>query len=896
MPKKNEGNFFDSLLAEMVTSVRSTEKMNIVDFAHEVLFNGGDMKLYPTQCAILKAFYKEPLDEEESKILETWLEEDRTTWVKDRRYISLILEAGRRGSKCNAASSRITTTEGRITFQELHNRLARGEKIGIRTYDLKHPDRRSYITYDIKSEYNAIEPVYRVTTTALKTETTNDHHPYLVRRSVRDKPQWVKLKDLKVGDKIACSKANTPMGTEYLSEEKAKLWADMIMTPKVREEFNKDAEFLMRLDYESGRRFVIAILRRANWSPGELQGARAVIMLPMHRQHRAVLYWLNAFDITPSKFVKQGYLVRSKHIKNMAKITQLTHKERTIREIHSQSRVFSTNIGNTIWVRETNCLRNLDQERYSWETADISWEAIKSIEYVGNEQTIALEVADTHVIGNEIITHNSTLASIICLKEFYDLITLESPQRTWGLLPASPIAILVMAQSQAQVKETIFAAIRGYAENSTYFKGLQEAGYIDILAEEIRCTEKNVAIYAKHTNSKSLVGYTLKCMLLDEVARFETTGEEGKNKAFEIWRNVAAGGAAFGDSFRKVAISSAWEPGDPIEVFYEDAKNDPLTLGFKLTTFQVNLAIKKGITPVIVSDYATDFIKARREYEGIRFSKFNTFIDLENLQRSLKGTTTIDAQPCKIDIETKAGARHYAGLDIIRMVPNNDPEKLQFMHIDPALKKDSAALAMAHAELIDDKWVIVVDTLMKWEPHTDNDGLKRVVSYIDIEQKLDDIHDVRPLYRVTFDQWNSESFIQKLHTKGIDSQQVSCTRDAQFAYYTLFRDLLAHDYIILPKDTLWSNGAVTELSEMVLKPNRQIIHPFAGKDLADAIVNVVYQVHQYMVRAGMNITMGLSPVVVQSATLKHVINTSMVKTPIDIGAARDKLYNIKRYR
>ena len=71
---------------------------------------------------------------------------------------------------------------------------------------------------------------------------------------------------------------------------------------------------------------------------------------------------------------------------------------------------------------------------------------------------------------------------------------------------------------------------------------------------------------------------------------------------------------------------------------------------------------------------------------------------------------------------------------------------------------------MAHAERFGDVWKIVIDTLIKWEPHIDDKGLKRIVSYIDIEQKLDDIHDARPLYRVTFDQWNSESFIQKLHT------------------------------------------------------------------------------------------------------------------------------------
>lgn len=487
----------------------------------------------------------------------------------------------------------------------------------------------------------------------------------------------------------------------------------------------------------------------------------------------------------------------------------------------------------------------------------------------------------------------STMASIIALKEFYDLIIMDDPHKHYNMLPGSPIAILVMAQSQAQVKETIFAAIKGYADNSHFFSALNRRGDIEILTEEIRCPKKNVAIFAKHTNSKSLVGYSLKCMILDEVARFETTGEEGKNKAFEIWRNVATGGAAFETSFKKVAISSAWEPGDPIEVLYQDALADPSTLGFKLTTFQVNLRLIKGVTPVVVSDYITDYVKARREYEGIRFSKFNTFIDVENLKRASKGISCIDAQPCEINIESAAGTRYYAGVDIIRLAKNPDPHNLSFIHVDPALKKDSAALAIARPQKEDDKWKIQIDGLLKWEPHTDKKGLKRIVSFIDIEERLADLCPARSVSRVTFDQWNSASFIQKLHASGIDAQQVSCSREMQFSYYTLFRDLLAHDYIILPRDSKWTNDAITELSELVLKSNRQIIHPFAGKDIADAIVNAVYQCHQYMIRTGLNITTGLNTGIAQSQNLAAVQRFNMSGNKLQIGSAIDKLYNRK---
>jgi hypothetical protein len=533
---------------------------------------------------------------------------------------------------------------------------------------------------------------------------------------------------------------------------------------------------------------------------------------------------------------------------------------------------------------------------YDWATNSINWEKIVYIEPYKIEQTIALEVKDTHIIGNGIISHNSTMASIIALKEFYDLIILDNPQKKYKMIAASPISILVMAQSRAQVKETIFTAMRGYAENSRFFKSLQNKGEIEILSEEIRCKSKNVSIFAKHTNTKSLVGYTIKAMVLDEVARFESLGEDGKNKAFEIWDNVGAGGATFGDDFRKVAISSAWQPGDPIEQMYEIALKNPSSLAFKLTTFHVNLSLKKGVTEFIKSEYLNDFIKARREFEGIRFTKFNTFIEIENLNKAARSVSVIDSVPCQIDTKTAAGMQHYAGLTIQRIAPNQINDELSFIHVDPALKKDSAALAIARPIKEDGKWKIQIDALLKWEPHTDNEGNKRVVSFIDIEEKLVDISKIRKVSKITFDSWNSAGIIQKLNSLGIDAQQVSCSREMQFTYYTLFRDLLAHDYIVLPRDNMWTDNAITELSELVLKANRQIIHPTAGKDLADAIVNAVYQCNQYMIKTGMNMQHGLHTGVIKStglAPLKKITISKFNTNNLKIGSAIDKLYNKK---
>lgn len=719
---------------------------------------------------------------------------------------------------------------------------------------------------------------------------------------------------------------------------------------------------------------------------------------------------------------------------------------------------------NMNWVHKHTLLNyaydKKDTELIYWANSDIVWSKIKKIKSRNTKPVVSIEVKDTNIIANQLITHNSTLASIIVLKEFYDLIILDNPQRHYGLIPNSPIALLVMAQSQAQVKETIFSAIRGYAEGSNYFKSLESQGIIEILSEEIRCRSKNISIYAKHTNSKSLVGYTIKAMILDEVARFETIGESEKNKAFEIWENVAChkddnliyidkgaitfkallsaeekpailtydlktgksyytnnykvfdngvkkvtkvvtssnrvteitkehpllvwnpndinpkwveckdlkvndwvaisttacvskheqinieyilnnpalpfdiislwvnnditwdyivsikeignyntvgmtvhetniignsfishntGGSAFGSSFRKIAISSAWEPGDPMEVFLNKAKNDPSALSFNLTTFEVNLSLKKNVTPVIVSDYLQDYVKARREYENIRFNKFNSFILKTTLEKYATGISAIDSNPSIIDLKTNNGINYYVGIDITRMAPLTETNYRSFIHVDPALKKDSAALALAHPVFNENKWKIQIDALIKWEPRTDEKGLKRIVSFIDIEEKLYSICDTRKVMRVTMDQYNSASLLQNLQARGVDAQLVSCTREMQFTYYTNFRDLLNHGYIILPKDSLWSAEAITEISELVLKSNKQIIHPNAGKDLADAIVNVVFQCYQYMAKAGLNLTTGLNTTIIKNNKINLLQANSSSSSKLIIGAAIDKL-------
>lgn len=645
----------------------------------------------------------------------------------------------------------------------------------------------------------------------------------------------------------------------------------------------------------------------------------------------------------------------------------------------------------------------------------------------------------------------TTLISIIVLYEFYKLITLESPAKHYNLLPNSPIAIFVISQSQEQVKETLFAQIVGYAKNSYFFKGLEKTGKIEILIEEIRCREKNIGVYAKHTNSRSLVGYSLKVLVLDEAARFEMD-EYGKSKADDIWENVAKGCAhrnallltdkgyrtygelldnfdeynppriitydpytydkgitdrvsiwdngpsityeiktesgkketitpehpllvkatnpswikakdlhvgmkvacpkdlsftntstsdrtfnldnnfywesitsieilpssntvgitvqdtgiigndilshntqTFGLEGKKIAISSAWEEGDYIEVLYDISKKHYASLGFRLATWQVNLSPQMSELSLKSSDsYIKDPIMAALEYEGIRAPKHGAFFIPSNVRTAMRGVSSLDAMQIPLTIEGQ-DTRHYVGVQINRIRADNSYPS--FMHTDYGVKKDSAATAICHLVKLDDKWGIQVDAVLMWKPYVDKDssnkGIKRIVSFLNVEEVLYTICSNRNIAMCTFDSYQSEYAIQKLHRSGIRTSLMSTAVQAQLSYFTLLKNLIDQNLLILPCDSPWSSMIEYELINLIQKPSGKIDHPRnSSKDLADAIANSVYNCYTYACSTGATFSSNASISFINS----NKIDSNIVKTKRENPFFQTGIKNLNRYK
>jgi len=484
----------------------------------------------------------------------------------------------------------------------------------------------------------------------------------------------------------------------------------------------------------------------------------------------------------------------------------------------------------------------------------------------------------------------STLASIIALYEFYSLISLSDPAEYYGLIPNDPIGIFVIATSQQQVKDTLYGKIKGYAENSSFFKNLVKNNQIDIQAEAIKCPAKNIAIYAKHTNSKALVGYTLKCLILDEVARFEDVMQkDGKifSVAEEIYTNVGRGTQRFGGEGRKVAISSAWKDGDYIQRLWNNSLKDPSTLGFKLRTWDLNKN-KDVSREACNSDYIADRAKAELEYEGIRTKNASGFIRADILEGLETGKSAADIRQIELDIM----GRYYVGVEIDRLEEDKSIES--FMHVDFSKKRDSTGICFGHPEAIDIEdslekdLKVVIDGLVKVIPYVDGSGKQRTISYPNIENFIIEVARARNVRLLTFDSFNSESTIQRLHSIGIETKEVNSSRNNQLLVSTTCKDLMLEGSVSLCKDSSYLPYLYAEIDGINIERSGKIVHGTAGKDLFDATVNVVYHCYLHGIKMGYKFKRGLKASINVSSQAEAINKSNRIKGTKVTSTFRDK--------
>lgn len=445
----------------------------------------------------------------------------------------------------------------------------------------------------------------------------------------------------------------------------------------------------------------------------------------------------------------------------------------------------------------------------------------------------------------------SSMCAFILLYEFIKLVLLPSPSKHYKLLPGDVIGLFCTGLTETQILDTTFAKIKGYARNSNFIRALEEKKLIEILAGEIRCPQKNVSLKATHsaTNSDSLRGYALKMLLLDEAAFFGKD-EMGRFKADKIYSDVGMACRTFGKEGFKIAISSPEGTGDYIEYLYEMSKRDPNTIGFNLRTWDLNLGPDVSEESIKSSEeYLRDPVRGALEFEGIRTGSKGEFIHKDLIEKAQTGISVWDANPIPLDVVSQGqGTRHYVGVEITRL-QKADPSVQSFIHVDFGIKKDSAALCCCSPIKTEQGWKINIDGYLVWKPYKSAENgvtVNRIVSFLDVEEKILTLAQSRYAHTVSFDIFQSQTAIQRLHMLGINTVEMGVSRPKQELYFSILKQMLSEGYLIMPRDNRWQTKAMLELINLVQLPNGKITHHIEDKDLADAIANSVYQCYMWM--------------------------------------------------
>lgn len=421
----------------------------------------------------------------------------------------------------------------------------------------------------------------------------------------------------------------------------------------------------------------------------------------------------------------------------------------------------------------------------------------------------------------------SSLASIICAYEFYCLCRLPCPQRYFGIATSSPITILVLATTAEQAKKSIFRSTIGIFNNSKYFKSLVNQGKIFIGKEEITYDEKLIYLSSGNSRSSGQVGGNIKCLVMDEVARFSDT--EGKSNAIELWDNLGISCAPFKEKAVRVAISSAWFEGDAIQELYEATAEDPVAIGIRCKSWDMNPVFAARDNSVINSYYIKDPVQAALEIEGIRPAVVDAYLNPDEVRRAFTGTCAVGAQA--YTSETKLSC-----LNVVKTAEVHSPVVI---FVDPAIVKDSYALAMGHNEFTEDgTHIYVVDTVLSWEPSY---GVE--VSVSDVSDTIVNLTKLFNVVKVGADHY-MRSEAQRLRMHGIVSETTYFSNAKQVEMYKLIRELLHENRLILPSSFNWKQTLIREFSQLQLVNGSKIIHPKEGsKDIADAIAGLCFHLN-----------------------------------------------------
>ena len=518
---------------------------------------------------------------------------------------------------------------------------------------------------------------------------------------------------------------------------------------------------------------------------------------------------------------------------------------------------------------------------------------VEFVKYKGDEETWSIQVEPTkHLYIDDILTHNTTLASIALPYMVHWVQCLSDPQGFYGLMSGSRIAFMMMSTSERQAKDVLFDDVKARIDNSPWFKQYSPR---DTKFDTRIKFPNDIFIIPGGSEETQFEGYNILGGILDEGDSHKSTAR--KNYAMEGWNTIssrissrftnpslgchmglilAIGQKKSGEGFMAkksedlkvksdatVVTMTIWEslgwynftdnPSDAVirqetgerKSFYFDTMRKEILPKDDVPDDLRSAPHMIEVPMAYFSDFLNDPVKALRDLAGIPPAASDPFIpQVDRIIECYEGWHIRygDDQPVGGKLDRPEFAEWFHATDGL----------VRSLHIDLAYSGDGDALGMAMghvAELVDtgdeEKPLITFDFLLRMKARS---GQEIMLS--DIRKMVYDLKFNRGfnIKYVTMDGFNTTDTMQQFQKKKINAGYLSV--DKSKLPYTDLREAIYERRCLFPKymvkyhhsdnETDLTNIAYRELSQLSEGP-RKIDHPANGsKDIADCMAGVVH--------------------------------------------------------
>jgi hypothetical protein len=214
--------------------------------------------------------------------------------------------------------------------------------------------------------------------------------------------------------------------------------------------------------------------------------------------------------------------------------------------------------------------------------------------------TVDVEVGGTHIIGGDIVSHNSTLASCVSNYEMYKLLKYGDPSKYYGFPSFTTLAILNVAPTDEQA-DIVFEMTQSMAMRCPFMKDRsihQTMTYFDLQTDpDMQAHGKpraSLLSLAGGCSSNSLRGRNAIVVIMDEMAHF--IDNNGRFSGSEVYKALTPSIASFRRDGKVVCISSPYAKfGKFYERWDESFREQEITLAFKMYSAMVNPTIPSEI-------------------------------------------------------------------------------------------------------------------------------------------------------------------------------------------------------------------------------------------------------------------------------------------------------------